>query len=247
MESGPFPTKIAPKKQQGPSQVDVLKAMHEAGRIQNETADYPRPQIIEEEIQIGPEKKPFELPPWVTPEMKARIDNKSYNETDEFDPKILQQAIKEGLFHNIDSYVAPPGITDRFTIDQEKQIDQLMKDIDQNAELLRVIGVPRDQLMPLNRQHNDQKAIMNRMKVNSNFFNPVNPSYQEISDRSLGLDPSKFTKKKWNPGDYNSGLKSVVDNLRQSQEVLLGPEPKELTREEQDTFNRAKLKQIMGY
>lgn len=65
-------------------------------------------------------------------------------------------------------------------------------------------------------------------------------------ERQLGLDPAKYTQKAWNSADYVKPMKSLVEQMRLEQESILGPEPKELTPEEQAEFNRMKLKKLMG-
>ncbi len=83
-------------------------------------------------------------------------------------------------------------------------------------------------------------------------------------EKKLGLDPSKYTKKPWNPADYIGStevnpihaigprmpIKLYVDmmreQLREQQERQLGEEPKQLTPEEQAESNRMKLKILMG-
>lgn len=94
-------------------------------------------------------------------------------------------------------------------------------------------------------------------------------------EKRLGLDPSKYTKKPWNPADYIGStevnpipideiindvsgaaigprmpIKLYVDmmreQLREQQERQLGEEPKQLTPEEQAESNRMKLKILMG-
>ena len=65
-------------------------------------------------------------------------------------------------------------------------------------------------------------------------------------ERMLGLDPSLYTQKAWNPANYVSPMKSLIERMRQEQEAILGPEAKELTPEEQAEFNRMKLKKLMG-
>lgn len=243
-ETGPFPSKLAPRK---PTMADVLKTMHEKGMITPAGGDIPVPAIKDEEIVIGPPKGEDVYPSWMTEDMKFRLKTGQFNEGDAFDPSVIQQALKDGYLKQPEAYVNPPGPTHQFTDEQYEAIKNLENQIKDNADVLRVLGVPRDTLMDLNRRHNEEFNTYKNMERNKNFFNPAVPKYEQISDRSLGLDPSKFTKKAWNPGDYNSGLAGVVDQIRKSQEVVLGPEPKELTVEEQDAYNKAKLKRLMGY
>ena len=117
---------------------------------------------------------------------------------------------------------------------------------DKNTRELMALGVPYEKLQPFVMKRNEEESQVH----NLNRRNQPDPlgqgliSYSE--DRSLGLDPSKYTQKAWNSSDYITPMKSLIEQMRQEQESVLGPEPKELTQEEVAEFNRMKLKKMMG-
>ena len=117
---------------------------------------------------------------------------------------------------------------------------------DKNTRELMALGVPYEKLQPFVIKRNEEESQVH----NLNRRNQPDPLGQGLinysEEKSLGLDPSKYTQKPWNAGDYVTPIKSVVEELRQSQESVLGPEPKELTPEEQAESNRMKLKKLMG-
>ena len=130
---------------------------------------------------------------------------------------------------------------------------------DKNTRELMALGVPYEKLQPFVMKRNEEESQVH----NLNRRNQPDPlgqgliSYSE--DRSLGLDPSKYTQKPWNSGDYigySEGNPIVMSKISQEmkernavkdeQQRLLGPEPKELSAEEMAAQKKKQLMALMG-
>ena len=158
----------------------------------------------------------------------------------------LNAALKVGLIKKVDPIEKFPGIDEAFSMEGQDKYIKDMEQVNKNTDEMLKLGIPLEKLQPFINRKTQESAMMGNLDRRYAPSPRDNPLFIS-EERSLGLNPENYTKKPWNSGDYISPMKSAVEEMRQSQELVLGPEPEQLTAEEQSVSNRARLKQLMGY
>ena len=136
----------------------------------------------------------------------------------------LKAARDVGLVKDVQPLEKPVKINQDYDKSTHNIYAESRPQVVKNISELRALGFPEELLMPLNQR----KAEESLMMKNLNRKNQPAPGEDTfISDRSLGLDPSKFTKKPWRPQDYftnkDSGM-APEEKLQVEQEKVLGAE-----------------------
>ena len=166
--------------------------------------------------------------------------------SDEEQLRRLNAALKVGLIKKVDPIEKFPGIDEAFSMEGQDKYIKDMEQVNKNTEEMLKLGIPLEKLQPFINRKTQESAMMGNLDRRYAPSPRDNPLFIS-EERSLGLNPENYTKKPWNSGDYINPMKSAVEEMRQSQELVLGPEPEQLTAEEQSLSNRARLKQLMGY
>lgn len=166
--------------------------------------------------------------------------------SDEEQLRRLNAAMKLGLVQKVDPIEKFPEINEAFSIEGQDKYNKDLEQINKNTDEMLKLGIPMEKLQAFINKKNLEASMMNNLDKRYREGPHDNPLFIS-EERSLGLNPENYTKKPWNSGDYINPMKSAVEEMRQSQELVLGPEPEQLTAEEQSVSNRARLKQLMGY
>jgi hypothetical protein len=159
--------------------------------------------------------------------------------------------MKAGLLNPVEPVENPnPKINQAFSMEGQDKYKSGSKVVYQNTQELLKLGVPMEKLQPFILKRREQESMMRNLERRHEDTIPI----LSAEERQLGLDPTKYTTKAWNPADYIGWskqdpevMKRIADEMRlkAQQEAVLGPEV-ELSPEQIKENKKRLLMKAMG-
>lgn len=165
-------------------------------------------------------------------------------------------AKNSGLVKGVKTLEVDPDIEQNFTMDEHDRYISDRPQIEKNTRELLALGIPQEVLAPFIQKKNEESAMMrnlNRRYAAKPGSDTMISAKANTEERQLGLDPSKYTQKNWNPQNYfgwsegKAPMNQVIDDMKSdaglaaTQKKILGGDDKPMS----DAYNQALRSKLM--